>query len=234
MNPKCLSASLVVLVLAMAASADRARADDGNPAFIQHDTFVGAHPDLYWQRQGIRNYTRGRYAEAMTDFRRAARFADKTSQAMIAQMLWNGDGVKADHVMAYVWADLAAERGYPDFIATREKFWRELGTDEQKAAVAAGQAIFAEYGDQIAKHREERELRLARINITGSRTGHVGTIDMLLKNSDNSLGAPIDGSLYFAPKYWEPKQYWQWRDHTWTQPPEGNVEVGPIQTPPAH
>ena len=70
---------------------------------------------------------------------------------MIAQMLWNGDGVKADRVMAYVWADLAAERGYPAFIATREKFWRELSADEQRSAVSAGQAIFDEYGDTTNK-----------------------------------------------------------------------------------
>ncbi len=65
----------------------------------------------------------------MTKFLRAARYADKPSQAMIAQMLWNGDGVPVDRVMAYVWADLAAERGYPAFIATREKFWSELNAD---------------------------------------------------------------------------------------------------------
>ena len=229
MNPKCLSASLVVLVLA--AAAGHAAAED--PDFTHRYAFTNMHPDLYWRWQGVANYDRKRYREAMTAFRSAARFADKPSQAMIAQMLWNGDGVKADRVMAYVWADLAAERGYPDFIATREKFWHELGADERNAAVAAGQAIFAEYGDDVAKPREESALRLARLNITGSHTGHVGTVSIQQQvryyTFDNT-----DGAFYYADKYWKPEQYWHWQDHTWTQPPEGNVEVGPIQTPPAH
>lgn len=207
--------------------------EGASPAFIHGDSFVGAHPDLYWQRQGIRDYERGRYGEAMSDFRRAARFADKPSQAMIAQMIWNGDGVKADRVMAYVWADLAAERGYPDFIATREKFWHELSPDEQRAAVDAGQAIFEEYGDDVAKRRQESELRRARIAVTGSRTGHVGTL-VVRQHLFDGRWESVDGALYYADKYWKPEPYWQWRDRVWSEPPKGTVEVGPIQAPAEH
>jgi len=232
---KCIpAAGALTFALALAANADRARASEPDPLFTKLDAFVDAHPDVFWRERGIDNYDRGRYAEAMTAFRRAARYADKASQAMIAQMLWNGDGVKADRVMAYVWADLAAERGYPDFIATREKFWRELSADEQRAAVSAGQIIFDEYDDAVAKRREESALRLARINITGSRTGRVGTMSMYLRNPDGSFASPVDGAVYFAPKYWKPEQYWHWQDRVWTQQPEGKVEVGPIGTPPEH
>lgn len=223
----------LVFALALATHADLARAADSDPTFIHHDAFIGAHPDLYWQREGIRNYARGRYGEAMTSFRRAARFADKTSQAMIAQMLWNGDGVQADRGMAYAWADLAAERGYPDFIATREKFWRELTPDERRDAVSKGQAIFDEYGDKVAKRREESALHLARINVTGSRTGHVGTLVVRQRLVDGRWD-DTDGAIYYADQYWKPEQYWHWKDRVWSQPPEGTVEVGPIQTPPAH
>ena len=148
-------------------------------------------------------------------------------------MLWNGDGVKADRVMAYVWADLAAERGYPDFIATREKFWRELDANERRDAVVAGQTIFDEYSDAVAKKREARALRLARISITGSRTGHVGTLSVE-QHLPNDRVLITDGALYYADKYWKPEQYWHWQDRVWTQPPEGKVEVGPIQNPPEH
>lgn len=227
-------AGALMFALAMILNADRAEADESDPTFTKLDAFVDAHPDLYWRKQGIDHYRRERYTEAMTAFRRAARYADKTSQAMVAQMLWNGDGVKADRVMAYVWADLAAERGYPDFVATREKFWRELNAAERSAAVANGQAVFDEYGDSVAKRREESALRLARINMTGSRTGRVGTIEMRLRNADGSFASPIDGAVYFAPKFWKPEQYWHWQDHAWTPPPEGKVEVGPIETPSEH
>lgn len=199
--------SALMFWLVLAVNSQHARATDGDPMFIHHDAFIGAHPDLYWQRQGIRDYARGRYGEAMADFHRAARYADKTSQAMIAQMLWNGDGVTADRVMAYVWADLAAERSYPNFIATREKFWRELNAEERQAAVSAGQAIFEEYGDAVAKKREENALRLARLNITGSRTGHVGTVSVQQQVRYYEFNN-TDGALYYADKYWKPEQHW--------------------------
>lgn len=206
-------------LLALAAAAGSVAADDSDPLFTRSESFVGAHPDLDWRTRGVTNYNRGHYREAMIDFRRAARFADKTSQALIAQMLWNGDGVKADRATAYVWADLAAERGYPSFVATRERFRRELSEDERHAAAAVSQAIFEEYGDAVAKQREASALLRVRLNVTGSRTGRVS-------------GLSLEQQLYYADEYWKPEQYWQWLDRVWTEPPKGTVEVGPIETPP--
>ena len=234
MHAKRLSANLAVIAFALMAGTNQSKASDADPTFIHHDAFVDSHPDLYWREQGIADYKRARFGDAMTDFRRAARFADKPSQALIAQMLWNGDGVEPNRVMAYAWADLAAERGYPEFIATREKFWLELSVDERRAAVSAGQAIFDEYGDKVAKPRLENELRVALIHMTGSRTGHAGTLVIPQRIAGTGDGEPTDGSLYYADKYWKPEQYWHWQDRVWTQPPEGKVEVGPIQTPPGH
>ncbi len=168
----------------------------------------------------------------MTKFLRAARYADKPSQAMIAQMLWNGDGVPVDRVMAYVWADLAAERGYPAFIATREKFWSELNADQRRAAVAKGQAIFDEYADDVAKRREDKALLLARRQITGSRTGHVGTLVVRQYVRETNNVQRTDGAIFYADKYWKPELYWEWQDSIFEQLPEGKVEVGPLQLPP--
>lgn len=223
------------LIGALVLSSGPALAEDPNPTFIHHRSFIAAHPDIYWRQQGISDYARGRYGEAMIDFRRAASYADKPSQAMIAQMLWNGDGFPPDRIMAYVWADLAAERGYPEFIATRERFWRGLSADEQRAAVSAGQAVFDEYGDQVAKRREETALRLARINITGSRTGHIGNLVVQQYIPEyHDRHDDTDGALYYADKYWKPEQYWNWQDRIWEPNPKEKVEVGPIQIPPEH
>jgi hypothetical protein len=167
----------------------------------------------------------------MKSFRSAARYGDKPSRAMIAQMLWNGDGVPMDRVMGYVWADLAAERGYPTFIATRERFWHGLDTAERREAIVAGQAIFDEYGDEVAGKRENRALLLARRQITGSRTGHVGTLSVSERLPNGDFEA-VDGALYYADKYWKPDQYWQWQDSLFEKLTEGNVEVGPLQVPP--
>lgn len=226
---RLISSAFTISILALFASQPVVAAP---PPFTQLDAFSAAHPDLYWRRQGSSDYERGRYQEAMTKFLRAARYADKPSQAMIAQMLWNGDGVPVDRVMGYVWADLAAERAYPTYIATREKFWHELDADEQRRAIAAGQAIFDEYGDEVAKKREDKALLLARRQITGSRTGHVGTLIVRQYVHETGNVERTDGALYYADKYWQPEQYWEWQDSLFEKPPEGKVEVGPLQTPP--
>ena len=220
--------STALLALVLATGPQHLRANEPPPSFTQWDSFVGEHPDLYWRQVGAKAYERHRPAEAMTAFRRAARFADKASQAMIAQMLWNGDGVKTDRIMGYVWADLAAERGYPAFIATRERFWQELSATERDQAVAAGQALFDEYADAVAKERQVKALKLARLKITGSRTGHVGTMTINERLATGGY-AQADAALYYADKYWKPEQYWEWQDSTWEKLPEGKVEVGPLQ-----
>lgn len=226
-----LGAGFIVLILFACAPVEELRASEPAPSFTQGDSFIRAHPDLDWRKQGIAAYERNRPIEALTAFRRAARYADKPSQAMIAQMLWNGDGVPADRATAYVWADLAAERGYPAFIATREKFWSELDVEERRQALAAGQAIFDEYGDEVAKQREYKALLLTRRMITGSRTGHAGTLTVSQRLPNGDFES-VDGALYYADKYWKPEQYWEWQDSYFEKLPEGKVEVGPLQFPP--
>ncbi len=224
--------ALIFILLLLATAPGRALADESSPSFVNLDAFANAHPDVFWRKKGAESYQQGRYGEAMTGFRRAAGFADKPSQAMIAQMLWNGDGIPVDHVMAYVWADLAAERGYPDFIATRERFWLELSEDERTRAVAAGQAVFDEYADVVAKPRLERAVQRARQAMTGSRTGRAGTMDVFQIMHETGTYQRSDGAQYYADKYWDADAYWQWQDSTWKQPPKGKVDVGPIRIPP--
>src|SRR5690606_24235393 len=78
--------------------------------------FLGAHPDLRWQRDGMRSYERGDYEIALAQFKRSALHAGKFAQAMIATMYWDGIGVERDRPLAYAWMDIAAERMYPDLV----------------------------------------------------------------------------------------------------------------------
>ena len=225
-----MSSSLLasVLALALAVNSQHLMAVESAPSFTQSGSFLVAHPDLHWRSLGIKAYQRHRPAEAMTAFRRAARYADKPSQAMIAQMLWNGDGVKANRIMAYVWADLAAERDYPSFVATRKRFWNELSADERDQTVAARQAVFDEYADAVAKPRQENAQRVERGKMTGSRTLSVGTLSMDQRMPDGGT-AQVDARIFYADKYWKPEQYWEWQDSSWEKLPEGKVEVGPLE-----
>lgn len=231
-RPTSVLAALGALALFACACGSRpALADEAPPPFTRWSSFAQGHPDLYWRNVGVAAYERGSAGQAFTDLQRAARYADKPAQAMIAQMLWNGEGVAQDRALAYVWADLAAERGYPAFIATRERFWNELDAAEQQRALGAGSAVYAEYGDAVAKRRAEAEMLRARRQVTGSRTGHVGTLTVN-QNLGGGRFESVDAALYYADTYWRPKDYWQWQDRFFEKPPEGKVEVGPLQTPP--
>src|SRR3546814_6828921 len=91
----------------------------------------------------------------MDQFLRAARYADKPSQAMVAEMHWRGLGVPQDRELGYAWMDLAAERMYPNFVIKRERYWQLLDADQRSNAIERGQQLLAEYGDRSEEHTSE-------------------------------------------------------------------------------
>ena len=206
--------------------------------------FVAAHPDMYWRTLAQDDVSAGRLPQAFERFRRSAHYADKASQAMVAEMLWKGEGVAQNRPLAYAWMDLAAERGYKDLLVVREQYWAGLTVDERARAIEVGAEVYAEFGDDVAKPRMARELQRARSNITGSRLGRVGTLVIpgsLNEHGTNSADSTVDGSsfghvtdgsIYFADKYWVPKLYWEWQDTQWSEGGSGRVTVLPIQQAP--
>src|SRR3546814_505270 len=147
--------------------------------------FLTAHPDIRWRREASYSYNRKEYDLAMDQFLRAARYADKPSQAMIAEMHWRGLGVPQDRELGYAWMDLAAERMYPNFVIKRERYWQLLDADQRSNAIERGQQLLAEYGDDAAKPRLAKVLRQARRETTGShRTEeHTSELQTLMRIS---------------------------------------------------
>ena len=164
----------------------------------------------------------------MTEFQQAARWGDKLSQAMLAELYWQGEGVKQDRARAYAWMDLAAERGYKDFLAVREHYWSELSPEEQKRALEIGQQVYADYGDEVAKPRLEKTINKGRRGTTGSRTGFKGALTVLLPGNGNWIS--LDAEQYYSDKFWQPEQYFEWQDQLWQEPYRGRVEVGAVTT----
>lgn len=199
--------------------------------------FLSGHPDLMWRSRGLAAYNSGKSKVAYRYFLRAARYADKPSQAMLAEMLWSGTGTAADRPRAYVWMDLATERGGPTFIAWREHYWSQLTQSERERALEVGGELLNEYGDDAAKRRQLAAMRRTSRSATGSRTGYVGTLQVDIYagqggggSLDNSRPvASFDGSKFYAQKYWDPDQYWAWQAEIWDQTPRGLVDVLPIQ-----
>lgn len=195
---------------------------------LNSEAFLSSHPDLNNRNRGMSAYEQERYSEALTWFRRAARYADKPSQAMVGEMLWEGQGVAQDRPLAYAWMDLAAERGYPGFTVLRERYWARLDEAQREAAVARGEQVYAEYGDAAARPRIDAVLRRERRSTTGSRTGFVGALQVYIAGPGGQMMS-IDGSRFYDRKFWDPDLYQAWHDAVWMQPREGKVDIGEIE-----
>lgn len=89
-------------------------------AVMSSRAFLVAHPDLRFRTEGFLRLDEGKPEQARKDFLKAARYADKPAQAMLAEMAWKGLGQEVDRALAYAWADIAAARGYPQLVALRE------------------------------------------------------------------------------------------------------------------
>jgi hypothetical protein len=218
-----------LIAAASIAAAPPSRAETPARPEMMTASFLAAHPDVKFRMDGMRAIEDNLPEAAFKAFRDASRYADKGSQAMVAVMYWAGNGVAQDRAIAYAWMDLAAERGYKQFLGLREKYWNALTSDERERAVKEGETVYAEYGDAVAKPRLARKLDSARRKITGSRTGFVGSLKVMVPGPGGDW-ISLDGSTYYADRYWRPKDYFEWQDQIMRTPQQGVVDVGPIST----
>lgn len=216
-----LAATLATAVCAGPALAGPAPSEVNEELIVNTEAFLAAHPDLKWRAEATRAYKRGQYGTAARYLQRAAQFADKPSQAMYAEMLWNGRGMPMDRALAYAWMDLAAERGYIPFLVKREQYWNALDEAERERAVARGQAVYDEYGDAVAKPRHaEAMARSGPRGSTGSRVSAVGRLQVVLPDPTGNWNlatqrGTVSGDQYYRDRYWNPDEYWAWQDRLW-------------------
>lgn len=211
---------------------------------METEGMAAAHPDFRWRRAALVEIEAGRQQLAQKYLERAARYADKSSQALIAERYWQGEGVSRDRALAYAWMDLAAERGYVLFAGHREKYWASLDRAERARALSVGQAVYAEYGDEVAKPRLEALLRRGQSRMTGSSAGSRNGVQVYAAPSFNPSGGagigkhgtanPIAyiGPLlpnYYAAHLWKPDLYWKWQDTLHAELSVGLVSVGDLR-----
>lgn len=223
----CSTMQLMLPVAAQEKNSDKARSEKEDVSVVSSQAFLEDHPDMHGRLLGMNALRGGKYERAADYFLRGARYGDKQSQAMYAEMLWVGRGVPKDRVAAYVWMDLAAERGYQMFLVFRERYWAGLDEAEQQRALVIGEPIYAEYGDKVAKPRLERMLRRAQRSVTGSRTGFTANLQVIIPGLNGDQY--IDGSDFYDPKYWEPEQYWRWQAEAIEGAKAGKVIVGDLK-----
>lgn len=168
----------------------------------------------------------GRLNDAVKLFRIAARYADKYSQLRLALIYWQGTGAAQDRVEAYIWADLAAERGYPLFLAIREQMWRELTPEQQAAALQRGPALHAQFGDAIAKQRFKWKLARSASRAHAKRVEGVQVLPgKVLAGWEPSREEMEAWSLAYSPSRVEPDRYWAAVDRIMTKGVGSNVTV---------
>ncbi|MGT9864133.1 hypothetical protein ACSYHF_00305 [Stenotrophomonas maltophilia group sp. P373] len=201
---------LGLLAVPAAGSSPAPPADAYETIVLQSHEFLVYHPDLRFRGLGMQARERGRHEEARNDFRNAARYGDKLSQAALADMLWNGQGGPADRALGYAWMDLAAERGTEWLVVQRERFWEALSADERERAVREGRALYAEFGDPAATPRLERELRAGSMWQTGSRAGWNGA--MRSQGRGDAGARVLQPEKHQLARYWDPVAYRQWQD----------------------
>ena len=193
-----------------------------------------SHPDIYWEYVGMHRYAHRDYAKAMESFVRAAYYADKLSELCIGLMYLNGEGTAPDAATAYAWMDIAAERGYPEFVATRDRVWASMPSEQRERAQVLRAAIAQKYADEVAKPRMAQQLRFALEGITGSHVGFnpgllgISMHDPCVSNDPQKMRLPEWGcSGIYSMHNLDPKTYFAERDSAW----RATVVVGPINQP---
>lgn len=217
-----------VLVVAGVMDAGATPPDPLDDPILVAAGFLDSHPDLRYRILAMEAYEEGKHQDAMRFFRRAAFYADKPSQAMVAEMLWRGEGADRNPPLAYAWMDLAAERGYHIFLQTREQYWHALDEQQRAVAIDEGQTVYARYGDKVAEPRISAVLRRARTRITGSRTGAVGNLQIIVPGPGGT-DRTISAHQFYRPEYWDPVKYRQWHDDLWTNARIGKVTVHELE-----
>lgn len=221
--------AVVTSLAALPAWAQPADVTDLRAQEIVHTSaFLASHPDLRYRALAQEAVALGRLEEARTYFRRSARYADKLSQAALAEMWWEGLGGEQDRALGYAWMDLAAERGTAFLLALRERYWAALDPAEQRRAQREGPALYAEYGDPAAQPRLERELRTALRQVTGSRTGRVGGGMEMEVRVAGGMRRKVDPDVFYRDEFWTPAEYWQRQARELDQAgrSEGKIDVG--------
>ncbi|MGE3104813.1 MAG: hypothetical protein AB7F83_07270 [Lysobacterales bacterium] len=172
------------------------------------------HPNELHRLLAQRAYASGNQRLAAEQFRLAAGFADKFSQHRLSLMHWNGQGVSRDRVLAYVWADLAAERGTPNLLANRERIWQQLSVAEREQVGRIGPDYQAEFGDAVAKRRALVAMRRSANQRGGSYVGwngNIAEVPVPFSAQLNQLDTSIPLAMY-ADERADPERYWRSQD----------------------
>ena len=235
--------SMLCLLMSAAHAGDRrvTNADQYEKAVMAS----AGHPNEIERWHGIWCYDNGRLEQARKHFERAAYYGDKLSQHLLSLMYWNGEGVAREPVIAYVWADLAVERGTSqELLQIRESFWNALSPEQQERVRVQGPAYQQRYGDAVAQRRTNVEMGQFLRQRTGTRTGsesaplsvRIGRPRLSAKSGgggtelDMSQMDQVPTQDFYGAARTRPATYWQAEDRQLVSLVRvGNVHIGDVK-----
>jgi hypothetical protein len=191
------------------------------------------HPDIFGMTAGMRAYAHHQYPKALKYFSSGAYYADKLSQLSLGLMYANGEGTPKDPVTAYAWMELACERHYPQFEATRDRLKETLSPEQLAEAQRVRDELAKTYGDVVTKPRMAWQLKMSVMETTGSLTGFDWGVSQVrvvpcgpsLTIGGRTLPQPgCPGSDLNSAENKDPDLYFAARDREW----KPSVTVGPL------
>lgn len=204
---------------------------------------AAGHPNELSRWRGLWSYSNQRYAEARRHFERGAHYGDKPSQYLLSVMNLHGEGGAKNPVAAYIWADLAAERGSSrEVLLVRERIWLSLSDAQKRDVEARGPGYYDRYGDAVAMKRTNTQLVRFSRHRTGSRTGSdPGKMTASLGGMSPSGACPTAGALpmvdafigdIYATGRTNLDEYWSGQEFVLRNIALGSVRVGGLKRVP--
>lgn len=198
----------------------------GTPAQASPFHFAEHTPGYDLFADGKRAYEAGFHFSAYQKFRRAAYWADKMAQHNLGVMTYRGEGVDRDPARAWAWFELAAERGYPEFVGIANAVWDELApVQRRKAQRVLDDELAPRYGDEVAIPRTTQRMESERRRIVGTRTGMVGNVTVYDRRT---VGART-GEEYFAAERWDFRRVVEREKQVFEALARGNVTIGELE-----
>lgn len=120
---------------------------------------------------------------------------DKYAQYMVGYMHLMGMGVEEDEVRASAWYRLAAERGYPEFVAIRKQVLKSLDDEGLQRSDAKYVELRQQYSDLVLSMRQlSRDYDELSEPKTGSRLSGRGSPVMII---DPTRRVGMTGESYY-------------------------------------
>ena len=168
----------------------------------------------------------GRYAEAMKEWRRAARAGDRRAMAALGRAFVRGVGVPQDFIEAHKWLNLAAARGDEKAAAERDALAKEMTVEERAEArklLRAWRTAGKRRSTAIVPRRRtpgtpRPPRRMARKGSPGNaalRAVAAGNISAL----DKALAAGADPNARGGKRGWTPLMFAADKGYTLLVPP---------------